>query len=467
MTMNTLFIRLLNLSIAATWIILAVLLVRALARKAPKWFPCLLWALVGIRLLCPFSFQSPFSLVPSEEAIPENITEMEDPKIHTGVPFVNSAVNPVLSDATKTDPEDGSESGISLERVFSIAAYVWIGGTVLMLGYGLVSYIRLKRSLIASIPVGDGVMACDEVHSPFILGIIRPKIYVPSSLEEGAMSYVIAHEKSHLKRHDHWWKPLGFLILCVYWFHPLCWVAYILLCRDIEMACDEKVVREMEKEETANYSQTLLDLSFRKTAIAACPVAFGEIGVNQRVKNVLSYKKPGFWVIIGLIVISVAVSVLFLTNPIKTKAKASGGFIAPSEEMNMDELKEMFPNFFGLNAENGLVVYVSQFSENSYYCYLKEEGAGEPTIDECVVIRKQKPEDYTPSPQSSMLECDTTGWAYVNEMRAILIDYGISSEKVRVASFQHPLSSYIQVNDPNEGALERYEEKIRKLFFKD
>ena len=469
--MNTLFIRLLNLSIAATWIILAVILIRALTKKAPKWFPCLLWVLVGIRLLCPVTIQSPLSLVPSDEAIPENITEMEDPRINTGIPFINKALNPAPEKANEENEETVSSgnqhveanpqvilpeadtasassesSKMTLEQKITIASYVWIGGLLLMLGYALVSYVRLRRSLTACISVKDGVLACDEVKSPFILGVFRPKIYVPSSIREDALKHVIAHEKSHIKRHDHWWKPLGFLILSVYWFHPLCWVAYVLLCRDIELACDEKVIRMMKKEEAASYSQTLLDLSFRKTAIAACPVAFGEVGVKQRVKNVLNYKKPGFWVIVGLIVISVAVSVLFLTRPVKKKGSVSSEVLfSARQEINMDNLKSTFPQFFGLSTKNGLVVYVSEFAEGAYYCYLKEEGTGEPSLDEAVQMKNL---------------------ATVDEMRAILKDYDISSEKVRVASYQHPLSSYLQVNDPNEGALERYEEKIRKLFFR-
>ncbi|MBO7514240.1 MAG: M56 family metallopeptidase, partial [Lachnospiraceae bacterium] len=469
--MNTLFIRLLNLSIAATWIILAVILIRALTKKAPKWFPCLLWVLVGIRLLCPVTIQSPLSLVPSDEAIPENITEMEDPRINTGIPFINKALNPAPEKANEENEETVSSgnqhveanpqvilpeadtasassesSKMTLEQKITIASYVWIGGLLLMLGYALVSYVRLRRSLTACISVKDGVLACDEVKSPFILGVFRPKIYVPSSISEDALKHVIAHENSHIKRHDHWWKPLGFLILSVYWFHPLCWISYILLCRDIEMACDEKVIRMMKKEEAASYSQTLLDLSFRKTAIAACPVAFGEVGVKQRVKNVLNYKKHGFWVIVGLIIISVAVSVLFLTKPVKKKVSASKEVsVEAKQEINMEDLKSKYPQFFGLSTKNGLVVYVSQFSEHSYHCYLKEEGTGEPSLDEAVQMKNL---------------------STVDEMRAILKDYDISSEKVRVASYQHPLSSYLQVNDPNEGALERYEEKIRKLFFR-
>lgn len=469
--MNTLFIRLLNLSIAATWIILAVILIRALTKKAPKWFPCLLWVLVGIRLLCPVTIQSPLSLVPSDEAIPENITEMEDPRINTGIPFINKALNPAPEKANEENEETVSSgnqhveanpqvilpeadtasassesSKMTLEQKITIASYVWIGGLLLMLGYALVSYVRLRRSLTACISVKDGVLACDEVKSPFILGVFRPKIYVPSSIREDALKHVIAHEKSHIKRHDHWWKPLGFLILSVYWFHPLCWVAYVLLCRDIELACDEKVIRMMKKEEAASYSQTLLDLSFRKTAIAACPVAFGEVGVKQRVKNVLNYKKPGFWVIVGLIIISVAVSVLFLTKPVKKKGSVSSEVLfSARSEINMDNLKSTYPQFFGLSTKNGLVVYVSEFAEGAYYCYLKEEGTGEPSLDEAVQMKNL---------------------STVDEMRAILKDYDISPEKVRVASYQHPLSSYLQVNDPNEGALERYEEKIRKLFFR-
>ena len=361
--MNTLFIRLLNLSIAATWIILAVILIRAFSKKAPKWFPCILWALVGIRLLCPVTIPSPLSLVPREEVIPINITEEKEPEVDSEMPVIAYTADPDVGNVDHENtvvpsgnivreaaphtilPESdantvSSESrGMTLKQTITIASYVWISGLALMLGYALFSYIRLKRSLTACIAVKDGVLACDEVRSPFILGVFRPKIYVPSSIKEDALKHVLAHEESHLKRHDHWWKPLGFLILSVYWFHPLCWVSYVLLCRDIEMACDEKVIRLMKKEEAASYSQTLLDLSTRKTAIAACPVAFGEVGVKQRVKNVLNYKKPGFWVIVGLIVVSVAVSVLFLTKPMKkteagkdvTEASEKG-----SEEDTMD-----------------------------------------------------------------------------------------------------------------------------------
>ncbi|MBQ5966347.1 MAG: M56 family metallopeptidase [Clostridiales bacterium] len=341
--MNTLFIRLLNLSIAATWIILAVILIRAFSKKAPKWFPCILWALVGIRLLCPVTIPSPLSLVPREEVIPINITEEKEPEVDSEMPVIAYTADPELGNVDHENtvvpsgnivreaapqtilPESdtktvSSESrGMTLKQTITIASYVWISGLALMLGYALFSYIRLKRSLTACISVKDGVLVCDEVKSPFILGVFRPKIYVPSSIKEDALKHVLAHEESHIKRHDHWWKPLGFLILSVYWFHPLCWVSYVLLCRDIEMACDEKVIRMMKKEEAASYSQTLLDLSTRKTAIAACPVAFGEVGVKQRVKNVLNYKKPGFWVIVGVIVVSVAVSVLFLTKPMKKK----------------------------------------------------------------------------------------------------------------------------------------------------
>lgn len=341
--MNTLFIRLLNLSIAATWIILAVILIRAFSKKAPKWFPCILWALVGIRLLCPVTIPSPLSLVPREEVIPINITEEKEPEVDSEMPIVEYTPDPDVGNVnhestvaasgnsvreaapqmtfteSNTKTVSSESRGMTLKQTITIASYVWVSGLALMLGYALFSYIRLKRSLTASIPVKDGVLACDEVRSPFILGVFRPKIYVPSSIKEDALKHVLAHEESHIKRHDHWWKPLGFLILSVYWFHPLCWVSYVLLCRDIEMACDEKVIRMMKKEEAASYSQTLLDLSTRKTSIAACPIAFGEVGVKQRVKNVLNYKKPGFWVIVGVIVVSVAVSVLFLTKPMKKK----------------------------------------------------------------------------------------------------------------------------------------------------
>ena len=310
--MSAVFLRLVNLSIAAGWLILAVILARLLLKKAPKWITCVLWALVALRLVCPFSLESALSLIPSTETIPAGIEMMQVPAIESGIAAVNQAVNPVIARSFTPNP---ASSANPLQIVIPVLAAVWLAGVAALLLYALFSFLRLKKRVRASIPAGERVLACDEVKSPFILGIFRPRIYVPSAMQEPTLHYVIVHEQAHIRRHDHWWKPLGFLLLTVYWFQPLCWLAYVLLCRDIEMACDEKVIRALVHEEKAQYSQALLDCSFPRRKIAACPVAFGEVGVKARVKSVLNYKKPAFWLILAAIAACIAVAVCFLTGP--------------------------------------------------------------------------------------------------------------------------------------------------------
>ena len=329
--MSAVFLKLLNLSITASWLILAVILVRFLLKKAPKWISCVLWALVAIRLICPFSLESALSLIPSSETIPSNIEMMQKPAIDSGITAINEAVNPAITHSFAPDP---MTSANPLQIVIPVLSIVWIEGMAAMLLYALISYIRLKKSVGASVPVRGNILACDEVKSPFILGIIKPLIYVPSSMEGETLDYVITHESAHIQRRDHWWKPFGFLLLSVYWFNPLCWLAYVLLCRDIEMACDEKVIREFDNSDKAAYSQALLDCSFPRRRIAACPLAFGEIGVKERVKSVLDYKKPAFWIIVVAVVVCIAVAICFLTNP---SDKSLSGKLGVSMDMAVAE----------------------------------------------------------------------------------------------------------------------------------
>ena len=315
--MSAVFLKVLNMSITASWLILAVVLTRLILKKAPKWIPCLLWGLVAIRLICPFSFESVLSLIPSSETIPANIAQQHEPAITSGITIVNEVVNPVISESFTPAP---TNSANPLQIVIPVAAIVWIAGIIIMLAYALISYIKLKKTLSVCVPVGERIIACDEVKAPFILGVFKPVIYVPSSMNGKTLEHVIRHEKAHLQRHDHWWKPLGFLLLAVYWFNPLCWIAYILLCRDIEMACDEKVIRNMDKDDMAAYSQALLDCSFPRKQIAACPLAFGEVGVKERVKGVLNYKKPAFWIILIAIIACIVLAVCLMTDPFSNKS---------------------------------------------------------------------------------------------------------------------------------------------------
>ena len=310
--MGDLFLKILNMSIAASWLILAVVLFRLVLKKAPKWIAVLLWGIVALRLVVPFSIESALSLIPSAETFNAHNIQYEAPAISSGIPAVNNVVNPVLGEAFAPNP-GGS---VNPFHVFIfIVSVIWLIGIAAMLLYAVISYVKVSRSIAERAPYQGNIFLCDHVKSPFILGLVRPKIYLPSSMDAAAMEPVIAHEKAHLARRDHWWKPLGFLILTVHWFNPLCWVAYVLLCRDIELACDEKVIRQMDLDGKKQYSTALLECSAQRRLVTICPLAFGKVGVKERVKNVLNYKKPAFWVIVLAIVACAVVTVCFATNP--------------------------------------------------------------------------------------------------------------------------------------------------------
>ncbi|MBQ6832548.1 MAG: hypothetical protein IJO28_07950 [Oscillospiraceae bacterium] len=306
--MTEVFIHLLNISITAGWIVLAVLLLR-LFPKIPKWIVCLFWAVVGLRLILPFTIESSFSLIPSPQVIPQDIAVSQTPAIYSGIPAVNAAVNPLFT--THIAPQKNL-----LEQVLSVAGWVWLAGVGLMLLYSLISYVSLRWRVRASLPLRDNAYLCDNVDFPFVFGTIRPRIYVPSDMEESQLQYVLSHEQAHIRRRDHLWKPLGFFLLTVYWFNPLLWVAYILLCRDIERACDEKVISRLDNAGKKEYSQALLSCSSGHRIIMACPVAFGEVSLKTRIKGILHYKKPAFWLTLAAVMLCFTLAGCFLTNPV-------------------------------------------------------------------------------------------------------------------------------------------------------
>lgn len=310
--MGELFLKTLNMSIAASWLILAVVLLRFALKKAPKWIAVLLWGIVALRLAVPFSFESVLSLIPSAETFNAHNIQYETPVISSGIPAVNNAVNPILDETFAPNPA-GSVNPLYV-WIF-IVSVIWLIGIAAMLLYAVISYVRVRRSVAERAPYEENIFLCDQVKSPFILGLVRPKIYLPSNMDATSIEPVIAHETAHLARRDHWWKPMGFLILTVHWFNPLCWVAYVLLCRDIELACDEKVIRQMDLDEKKQYSTALLECNTQRRLVTICPLAFGEVGVKERVKNVLNYKKPAFWVIVVAVVACAVVTVCFATNP--------------------------------------------------------------------------------------------------------------------------------------------------------
>lgn len=310
--MENIFLKVLNLSLTASWIVLAVIILRLLLKKAPKWINCLLWGIVAIRLALPFSFESVLSLLPTAEPIPQNIATMREPAIDSGLGIVNNAINPIVSYSFSPSPMDSANP---LQIILPIASIIWIIGILALLIYGAVSYIRLKIRVSPSILYKDNIYYCDNISTPFIFGIIRPKIYLPSGTDENYTDYIVYHEKAHLKRLDHITKPLGFLLLAVYWFNPFIWLSNILFCRDIESACDQKVIKDMDNQNKKNYLDALISCSVHKRAVLSCPLAFGEVGVKGRVKSVINYKKPAFWIIIISVITCVAVAVGFLTNP--------------------------------------------------------------------------------------------------------------------------------------------------------
>ena len=319
--MSGIFLKLLNLSISASWLVLVVLALRLVLKRAPKWVNVLLWGMVALRLMLPFSIESALSLIPSAETLSPEVVRFDPaPTITSGVEFIDNAVNPSLSESFAAAPL----ASVNPLYVWTyLAGWVWLIGLAAMLAYALVSYLRLRRRVRASIPLRENIYVCDEVPSPFILGIVHPRIYLPSALDETQRGSVLSHERAHLARRDHWWKPLGFALLAVYWFNPLLWLAYTLLCRDIELACDERVLCGMDAGQVKDYSSALLACSVPRRMLAACPLAFGEVGVGARVKNALRYKKPAFWVVAASVAVCVVVAVCFLTNP-RTDTDAAG-----------------------------------------------------------------------------------------------------------------------------------------------
>lgn len=310
--MTALFLQIVNLSIAASWLIAAVLLLRLLLKKAPRWISVLLWGIVAIRLVCPFSIESALSLLPSAGTIPSDIMTDPTPSIETGIPALNQAVNPVIEHSFA--PQTGASAN-PLQILLPILATVWAAGVLLLLVYTGISYLKLRRRVSTAVLLRDNIFQTEQVFSPFILGMLRPRIYLPFSLDKTTLASVIAHEQAHILRRDHWWKPLGFLILSLHWFNPLVWISYVLLCRDIELACDEKVIRKMEPAQRADYSQALLLCSVRRKHLGACPLAFGEAGVKERVRNVLHYRRPAVYLMALAVVCCLVAAVCFLTVP--------------------------------------------------------------------------------------------------------------------------------------------------------
>ncbi len=426
--METIFLRILNISITAGWITLAVIVVRFLLKKAPKWIIVIMWGLVGARLVCPFSLESAFSLIPSAQPVPNDILYTDTPAIHSGIAALNSAVNPIISESLA--PSVGASVN-PMQVIAFVASIIWIVGIAVMLVYTVISYVRIYKKVIEAVTYKDNILICDHVDTPFILGIIRPRIYLPSAMSEQDMEYVIAHEKAHLKRHDHWWKPLGFLLLTIYWFNPVLWIAYILLCRDIELACDQKVIRDMGTENKKSYSNALINCSVSRRTIAACPLAFGEVGVKVRVKSVLNYKKPAFWIIVIAVISCIIVAICFLTNP-KT--------VGSAEKNSTTEQGALVTKWFDyleapdeMNWDGGLEINIPEFPNVTFRWYPEKMEA----ITEKEIIPLPL---YTGMPIWNAYFCDLTGDGLPELCSSLSFGSGIIDERIIIYDYANGVS---------------------------
>ena len=354
--MSESFLHVVNLNISASWLILSVLVLRMVLSRSPKWVRVLLWGLVGVRLVCLFSLKSAWSLIPSAQTISPTILTDPTPTIHTGFPTLNQTINPVLSQATATGPEAAPNL---LEIWIPVLAVLWVMGAAALLGYAAIRYLRLYQMVQEGVQIQPHIFQCQRVSSPFVMGVFRPRIYLPYGLDDATRSAVIAHEQAHIQRRDHWWKLLGYVLLCVHWFNPLMWVAYVLLCRDIELACDEKVVKSLSREERADYSQALLTCSVHHVTLAACPLAFGEVGVKQRVKAVLRYRRPTLLVITASVLVCALVGVCFLSNPLTSRKFPMQG--TSISDLAPQQMVDQIADIAGLNDGSVLCVNADQF----------------------------------------------------------------------------------------------------------
>ena len=332
--MNELFLKIINMSISASWLVMAVLILRLVLKKAPKWVNVLLWGIVAVRLICPFSFESALSLIPSAETFPEKAISGPSFDVQTGITPVDNRINDYLGDRYFEGVTVPANNGNHMMNILSI---VWTIGILLLIAYTVISYWRLHREIDTAVRYKDNLFQSENVSSPFVLGLIKPRIYLPFSINGQDLEHVVAHEQAHIRRKDHWWKPLGFLLLTIHWFNPFMWLSYVLLCRDIELACDEKVIRELDNEQRADYTQALVACSINRRTIAACPLAFGEVGVKERVKSVMNYKKPAFWIVILAVIACVGVAVCFLTNPITADDHFGAEIYEPTPIEQIDE----------------------------------------------------------------------------------------------------------------------------------
>ena len=326
--MEDMFLSVLNMSLTSSYVIFIILILRLLLKRAPKAISYALWAVAAFRLLCPTSFESLFSLIPiNTAAIPQNIAYQQIPQINSGISPVDTYINGSLPAPTVY------ASVNPLQIYLMIGAYLWFCGVAAMLIYSVISVVLLKGQLKSGSHLEGNIYVADNLKTPFVLGIFSPQIFIPAGLSEEEKGYIIRHEQTHIRRFDHIIKPLAFFILCLHWFNPLVWFAFKLMSMDMELSCDERVIREMGSGIKKAYSSSLLSLATGRRTWNGSPLAFGEGNVKSRIKNVLRYKKSGFWILAGSIIIVTAVGIGLLANPITDDTDLS--FLNPNSLLSV------------------------------------------------------------------------------------------------------------------------------------
>ena len=423
--MSELFLKIIVMSISASWLVLAVLILRLVLKKAPKWMNVLLWGIVAVRLICPFTIESPVSMIPDSVGSGKFVSEWMDDYVgnvdihHSDSVYYDAAIGAgrePISDGeggyyVVTKHDQLGEPATIKNTVVPVLSVMWVAGITVLAFYTVISFWRLRRKVNEAVIFRENIYLSENVCSPFVLGIIKPKIYLPFKMDDQNLEHIIAHEKAHIRRKDHWWKPFGFLLLTLHWFNPLMWIAYVLLCRDIELACDEKVIRQMDLDGKKRYSTALLECNAQRRLVTICPLAFGEVGVKERVKNVLNYKKPAFWLIVVAIIACGVVTVCFATNPKQELP----------QEQRIDELRSKYPEYFDLITSKGLEVYVWQLAKDSYSFGLMPGTNREKTLEELMSLKG----------------------ASAAEMALILSTYEIEDENIFVIPWGNPISSYM------------------------
>ena len=422
--MSELFLEIVNRSIAASWIVIAVLVLRLCLKKTPKWLNVLLWGIVAVRLIFPFSIESALSLIPSAETVSPSIMMEQTPSVQTGVPALDQVINPVIDHSLSPAP---GASANPLQIWIPVLTVIWLLGVAALFLYSAVSYRRLRRRVCEAVILRDNIYQSENVCSPFVLGIIRPKIYLPYHMDKREMDHVIAHEQTHIRRRDHWWKPLGFLLLTVHWFNPLLWLGYILLCRDIELACDEKVIREMGSEQRADYTQALVSCSVSRRSIAACPLAFGEVGIKERVKSVMNYKKPAFWIVLASVVVCAVAAVCFLTDPKTERSSPSvGDNVSGLGPAQTEKWFDYLENPEEMNWDGRLEIALPEYPGVTFRCY--------PEKMEAVTENEITPL-YTGMPIWNTYFCDLTGDGLPDLCSTVTFGSGIIDSRIIVCDY--------------------------------